>query len=103
MKRYLKSIFALKLGLFAILSIVQAQSASAQSTLFNIPSTDVVAKKSVYLEMDFLAHLESYDKGGFQGYVPRAVVGLGGKLEAGVNVAFTRSGSPNSVELQPNV
>ena len=46
----------------------------AQSTLFNIPSTDVVAKKKVYLEFDFLSHFEDHADGGFQGYVPRAVV-----------------------------
>ena len=53
----------------------------AQSTLFNIPSTDVVAKKKVYLEFDFLSHFEDHADGGFQGYVPRAVVGLGKRTE----------------------
>lgn len=101
--RYLKSIFAVKIILLALLLAVETNTDYAQSTLFNIPSTDVVAKKSVYLEMDFVAHLESYNKGGFQSYIPRVVVGLGKGFEAGVNVGFTRSGAPNSVELQPNV
>ncbi|HEY0460878.1 MAG TPA: hypothetical protein VGC97_17210 [Pyrinomonadaceae bacterium] len=79
------------------------QGVDAQSTLFNIPSTDVVPEKKVYLEFDFISHLESYENGGFQAYIPRAVVGLGKKVEVGVNVAFTRSGVLNPVEIQPNI
>ena len=93
-----------KLIYLAILILTtQITQVTAQSTLFNIPSTDVVAKKSVYLEFDFLAHPEGYSKGGFQAYVPRAVVGAGKNVEVGVNVAFTRSSVPNSVEVQPNI
>jgi hypothetical protein len=101
--RYLESIIKLKFVLAAVLFFSFLQTANSQSTLFNIPSTDVVARKSVYLEFDFLAHLEGYDKGGFQAYIPRAVVGIGKKTEVGVNVAFTRTGTPNSVEVQPNI
>ena len=84
---FLKSKIAILLTIFA-LSIIPG---FAQSTLFNIPSTDIVPKKKVYLEFDFLAHPESYSNGGFQAYIPRAVVGVGKKIEVGVNVAFTRS------------
>jgi hypothetical protein len=101
--RYLKSIRQATLGAFALLFLSQTQIVNGQSTLFNIPSTDVVAAKKVYLEFDFLAHLEGYSNGGFQAYIPRAVVGLGKKFEVGVNVAFTRTGTPNSVEIQPNI
>jgi len=76
----------------------------AQSTLFNIPSTDVVATKRVYVEFDFISHLESHQKGGFQAYVPRVVVGVTKNLEAGVNVAFLDTVSPDQpVEFQPNL
>jgi len=75
----------------------------AQSTLFNIPSTDVVATKKTYVEFDFVSHLESHEKGGFQAYVPRVVVGVGKKLEVGANVAFLDTLAPDQpVELQPN-
>ena len=60
----------------------------AQSTLFNIPSTDVVATKRVYVEFDFVSHLEAHQKGGFQSYIPRVIVGIAKNLEAGANVAF---------------
>jgi len=79
-------------------------TARAQSTLFNIPSTDVVAEKHVYLEFDFVSHLERHADGGFQGYVPRAVYGVGRHLEVGANVAFIDAEAPDQpVELQPNV
>ena len=48
-------------GLFVLaLALAGAAEASAQSTLFNIPSTDVVAKKKVYAEFDFISHLEPH-------------------------------------------
>jgi hypothetical protein len=79
-------------------------SASAQSTLFNIPSTDVVAKKKVYLEFDFVSHLEHHENGGFQSYIPRAVFGLGKRTEAGVNITFADTlVGDQPIELQPNV
>jgi hypothetical protein len=64
------------LGVLA-LALITPLNAFAQSTLFNIPSTDVVAKKKVYLEFDFISHLEDHRDGGFQAYVPRAVIGVG--------------------------
>lgn len=99
----LKSIFITKITFFALLFIVQTIPVFTQSTLFNIPSTDVVPTKKVYVEFDFVSHLESYNNGGFQAYIPRAVVGVGKKIEVGLNVAFTKSATPNSVEIQPNI
>lgn len=93
--------FAAVIGSAFIISL--GQKAVAQSTIFNIPSTDVVAQKKVYLEFDFISHLESHDKGGFQTYVPRAVVGLGKGVEVGVNVAATSSIAPTTVYIQPNI
>jgi hypothetical protein len=85
-------------------TLFDGRTARAQSTLFNIPSTDVVPQKRVYLEFDFISHLESHADGGFQAYVPRAVFGVGKRWEAGVNVAFLDTEAPDQpVELQPNV
>ena len=78
--------------------------ASGQSTLFNTPSTDVVPKGSVYVEMDFVSHLADHAEGGFQTYAPRVVVGLGGRTEVGANVTFTDAlAGDQPVEFQPNV
>jgi hypothetical protein len=101
--RYLKSIDRSNLALLVCLFLFGVSMVNAQSTLFNIPSTDILPEKKVYLEFDFLAHFESYNNGGFQSYIPRAVVGVGKKIEVGVNVGFTKSGTPNSVEIQPNI
>jgi hypothetical protein len=100
---FVKSIFV---AVFVITLVVatNVENAAAQSTLFNIPSTDVVAKKKVYLEFDFISHLESHSNGGFQAYVPRAVVGVGKRTEVGVNAAFIDALAPDQpVELQPNI
>ena len=93
------------LGFILLAAIVVAcgNAAFAQSTIFNIPSTDVVAKKKTYVEFDFISHLESHDDGGFQTYVPRVVVGLGKGVEVGVNVAATASAAPTTVYIQPNI
>jgi len=87
--------------LFALAALPSASF--AQSTIFNIPSTDVVAKKKTYFEFDFIGHLESDKNGGFQTYIPRVVVGLGKGVEVGVNVAATRSAAPTTVYIQPNI
>lgn len=78
-------------------------SAAAQSTIFNIPSTDVQAPRQVYLEADFITHFASYSNGGYQTYEPRLVVGLPGNTEVGVNVVYTRAASPQPVVVQPNL
>lgn len=96
-------VMMITLGVIGAIAILQCQTAVAQSTIFNIPSTDAVAKKKVYFEFDFISHLESHDNGGFQTYVPRAVVGLGKGVEVGVNVAATRSAAPTVVYIQPNI
>jgi len=100
---FVKSIIA---GVFIVtlFALITPKNAKAQSTLFNIPSTDVVAKKKVYLEFDFISHLEGHNKGGFQAYIPRAVVGVGKRTEIGLNAAFVDALAPDQpVELQPNL
>jgi hypothetical protein len=99
----LKSIAAALCAVCAI-TLFDSRAARAQSTLFNIPSTDVVARRHTYLEFDFISHLEPHRDGGFRAYVPRAVFGVGRHFEAGVNVSFLDAEAPDQpVELQPNV
>jgi len=74
----------------------------AQSTIFNIPSTDVMGEKRFYVEADFIAHFDKWSKGGFQSYGYRTVYGVRKKLEVGVNFFYTRNGSTSPKELQPN-
>ena len=87
-----------------LLMLLPAYGPLAQSTLFNVPSTDVVAKKKVYLEFDFLSHFTSHSNGGFQIYAPRAVVGVAKGVEAGVNVSFVDALAPNQpIYISPNM
>lgn len=77
-------------------------SAAAQSTVFNIPSSDVQAPRKVYLEADFITHFASYKDGGYQTYGPRVVVGLPGNTEVGVNAFYTRTSPAEPIDVQPN-
>ena len=98
-KRKITLTFAL-----SILSCVALPEVAGQSTILNTPSTDVVATKKVYLEMDFITNY-AWQKGDtkFANYLPRAVIGVGRNIEAGVNVSFTQvPGAGAPVELQPN-
>lgn len=99
----IRRIFTLFVALF--FSALLTSSASAQSTLMNIPSTNVVSPKKVYVEMDFLTNYAWQREGSFQNYIPRVVVGVARNVEVGVNVSFTHiSGEPGQpIELQPNV
>jgi len=90
--------------LCATLLLCTCAESRAQTTILNTPSTDVVASKKVYVEMDFLTNYAWQRESSFQNYIPRVVVGIPGKLEAGVNVSFTHiSGQNLPVEVQPNV
>lgn len=91
-------------GATILLTLLPVAAASAQSTLFNVPSTDVVARKKVYLEFDFLSHFGRHADGGFQIYVPRAVVGVAKGVEVGVNVSAVDAFAPDQpVYVSPNV
>jgi hypothetical protein len=81
-----------------------AIDANAQSTLVNVPSTDVVAAKKIYLEMDFITNY-AWERGdnSFENYIPRTVIGVGKNIEVGTNVSFTHvPGGGAPLELQPN-
>ncbi|HYX27789.1 MAG TPA: hypothetical protein VE863_04425 [Pyrinomonadaceae bacterium] len=88
---------------FAVL-LLSASSAFAQSTIMNVPSTDVVAARKIYGEMDFLTNYAWQRQGSFQTYEPRVVIGIPGKLEVGVNVSYTHVAHEQlPIEVQPNV
>ena len=77
-------------------------AARSQSTIFNIPSTDVIQEKSFFIEADFVGHITSYQKGGFQTYGYRTVYGIKKKFEVGFNLFYTRNGDKAPIEVQPN-
>ncbi len=91
-----------RLGLGISMLALSVMAASAQSTVFNIPSTDVQSPGKVYLEADFLIHFGTLREGGYQEYGPRVVVGLPGNMEVGINAFHTRAEPAEPIELQPN-
>jgi len=97
-------------GLFvALLLVVTAQTAMAQSTIFNIPTTDTVAKGKGYFEFDYLSQAPAFDATRTYIYNPRLVVGVAPTVEAGVNFpTYHTSGVPSPGTstfgyIQPNV
>jgi hypothetical protein len=84
-----------------VLSI--SHTASAQSSLFSVPTSDVVGKDQFYFETDFDTHFGSYDKGGWQSYGLFGVYGTSKKTEIGLNGYLVRGADGlEPVELQPN-
>lgn len=92
------------LASFVLFGLASQRTIVAQTTLVTIPSTDVVSDRNVYLEFDFISHYASHHDGGFQSYVPRAVVGVGHNVEVGVNLVYTDGFGVNQpIEVQPNI
>src|SRR5882762_1282241 len=90
--------------LAVIFCLSAAKIVTAQTTLLNEPSTDVVAAKKVYLEFDFLTNYAWQRQGSFQNYIPRAVIGVGKNIEVGANLSYTHvSGENLPIEVQPNI
>ena len=92
----------LRLSALVLSTFLLSIGASAQSTVFNVPSTDVQSPGKVYLEADFMIHFGSLREGGYQEYGSRLVVGLPGNMEIGLNGFHVRSDIPEPIELQPN-
>lgn len=96
--------FKLQFRVFASLFIIIGSlTISAQTTIYNVPSTDVLPEKLFYVEADFIGHFDAYRKGGFQSYGYRTVYGVRRNLEVGANFFYTRTGSTSPKEFQPNI
>jgi hypothetical protein len=76
----------------------------AQQTIFNVPTTDVLDKGKVYAELD--ASFKPGDSEAvsrLSSFVPRVVVGIGNRIEVGLNVAGNVQPGPDSTTLVPAV
>ena len=97
----MKVIFHVFIFLF-IFSTTFVINAIAQQTIFNVPTTDVLDKGKVYVELDAAFKTnndESLNK--FSAFVPRVVVGVGGKLEIGLNVSGNIQPGADATTLVP--
>jgi hypothetical protein len=87
-----------------LISALAAQPLMAQSTIFNIPTTDTVAKGKTYIEFDFLPQIPEPDFANrAYTYNPRLVVGVSSDVEAGVNAPFFQTPPTTNVFLEPNL
>ncbi|MCD9187942.1 MAG: hypothetical protein LUM44_16085 [Pyrinomonadaceae bacterium] len=81
-----------------------AVNVGAQQTIFNVPTTDVLEKGKVYVELDAAFKTneqESLRK--FSSFTPRVVVGIGGKTEIGLNVTGNVQPGADSTTFVPTV
>jgi len=88
--------------LLPILILITAISATAQQTIFNVPTTDILDKGKVYVELDAAFKTNNQNAlGKFSSFVPRVVVGVGGKIEVGLNVIGNIQPGADSTTLVP--
>lgn len=89
-------------GALAVLLFLLAMPVSnhAQQTVFNVPTTDVLAAGKVYFELDISA---KPNEPRFSSFVPRLVVGAGGNVEVGLNVTGNVQPGPDATTLVPAV
>lgn len=76
----------------------------AQQTIFNVPTTDIMDRGKVYGELD--ASFKPTDSDAvskFSSFVPRVVVGVGGKVEVGLNLTGNIQPGADSTTLVPTV
>ena len=81
-----------------------ATSVTGQQTIFNVPTTDVLDKGKVYVELD--ASLKPNDSGvvsKFSSFMPRVVVGAGKQIEVGLNVTGNIQPGPDATTLVPTI
>jgi hypothetical protein len=91
-----------------LLALGGVQVASAQSTIFNIPTTDTVEVKKSYVEFDYFLQTEDPGAGvtRAQVFTPRIVAGAVKNVEVGANFSIARFGASSSTTtdlyIQPN-
>ena len=76
----------------------------AQQTVFNVPTTDVLDPGKVYFELDISARPKASETlPRFSSFVPRFVVGVGGRVEVGLNVNGNIQPGPDMTTLVPAI
>lgn len=95
-----------RLAALSLLCAGLCVTASAQQTIFNVPNSDVLDKGKVYGELDATFKPNDDDDnaiGRFSSFVPRVVVGAGGRVEVGLNVTGNINPGADSTTLVPAI
>ena len=89
--------------LFCLIPMV-AIELQAQQTIFNVPSTDVLDRGKVYAELDVsFKPSNSAVVSKFSSFVPRVVVGAGGRVEVGLNITGNVQPGLDTTTLVPAI
>jgi hypothetical protein len=76
----------------------------SQQTIFNVPTTDVLDRGKVYIELDASFKTNNQDSSRkFSSFVPRVVVGVGGNVEVGLNVTGNIQPGADTTTFVPTV
>lgn len=100
MRETLRNAFCV--GLLGVIASCVVGTATAQMTIFNVPTTDTLPRASFFVEADLIVKPGKYEDGGFQTYGFRTVYGVDSKTEVGANFFYTRDGGDRVGELQLN-
>jgi opacity protein-like surface antigen len=95
-----------KLFILLVLACALGKSAAAQQTIVNVPSTDILDKGKVYLEFDASYKFDkdvSNTVNRFSSFVPRVVVGIGNKIEVGMNIIGNIQPGADATTLVPTI
>src|SRR5688572_30604588 len=87
-----------------VFTVLLGAPAKAQQTIFNVPTPDVLDRGKLYVELDAAFKTNHQDAlGKFSSFVPRLVVGVGNKVEVGLNVTGNIQPGNDSTTLVPIV
>jgi hypothetical protein len=95
-----------KVLFYLLLAGSLASAAPAQQTIVNVPNADILEKGKVYVEFDASY---KFDRGAdnvvgrFSSFVPRVVVGIGHKMEVGVNVIGNIQPGSDATTIVPTI
>jgi len=80
-------------------AFIAVQPGTAQETIFNVPSGDILDKGKIYGEFDF-GYLRDASSGT---YTPRLIAGVGHKIEIGINLNGITSPGPSQTTPTPTL
>lgn len=101
MKANIKYLPAILILLFGV-----ALNAQAQQTVFIVPSADVLDKAKVYGELDLTFKPDKNPDNviqRFSSFVPRIVIGIGGRVEVGLNITGNIQPGNDATTLVPTI
>jgi len=89
----------LKILLLSLGALIISGSVAAQETVFNVPSGDVLERGKIYSEVDVTYRPSD----SLKTFTPRTVVGLGGRVEVGLNINGIATPVASQTTITPSI